>query len=476
MNIMKTIALRCLAAALLGAMAACSTVGPDYEIPSQAAARLDAAHGPLAGLEPRAAQATPLPPHWWRLYDDPVLDTLIADAFAANTDLRVAAANLQRAAAAVDEANAARRPGATVSASPAYGRSSGAAKGVPYALPDTGTYDAGASVSYQVDMFGKISRAIEAAGADAQAAQAAYDLARVTVAAGTVRAYADICSAGRQLDVARRSIALQEQFAELTRKRAGMGRGTSLDVSRAQGQLEQLRAAVPPLEAQRSTALYRLAVLTGKVPGSLPASIANCHVPPTLHEPIPVGDGSALLRRRPDIRQAERTLAAATARIGVATAELYPSITLGLSAGSTGALSQFGAANTFRWSLGPLISWNLPDTGVARSHIAQARAGSAAALARFDATVLNALQETSSALTVYARDLDRADALRAARDRNRDAAEQARTLYRLGRTDFLTALDADRTLAGSESALASAQGQLATDQVALFLALGGGWE
>lgn len=143
---------------------------------------------------------------------------------------------------------------------------------MPYALPDIGTYDAGAAVSYQVDLFGKISRGLEAANADAEAAQAAYDLARVNVAAGTVRAYAEACAAGQQLEVAQHSIALQEQFAELTRKRAGMGRGTSLDVSRAQGQLEQLRAAVPPLEAQRATSLYRLAVLVGKVPGTLPVS------------------------------------------------------------------------------------------------------------------------------------------------------------------------------------------------------------
>jgi len=473
---MKPLVLRCLAAALLGAMAACSTVGPDYHVPEQAAVNLDAANGPLAGLEASSARAAPLPAHWWRLYDDPVLDDLVGQAFAANTDLRVAAANLRRAAAIVDEAGAGRRPNVSVSAAPAYGRASGAAKGVPYALPDVGTYDAGAAVSYQVDLFGKISRGLEAANADAEAAQAAYDLARVNVAAGTVRAYADVCAAGQQLETARHSIALQERFAQLTRRRADMGRGTSLDISRAQGQLEQLRAAVPPLEAQRTTALYRLAVLVGKAPGTLPASLAACHVPPTLRDPVPVGDGAALLRRRPDIRQAERSLAAATARIGVATSELYPSISLGLSAGSTGTLSRFGADNSFRWSLGPLISWSLPNTGLARSHIEQAEAGSAAALARFDAAVLNALRETSSALTVYARDLDRADALRAARDRNREAAEQARTLYRLGRTDFLTALDADRTLAGSESALAAAQGQLATDQAALFLALGGGWE
>ncbi|VCU69666.1 Outer membrane protein OprM precursor [Pigmentiphaga humi] len=473
---MRLLILRACAAALLAAGAACTTVGPDYAVPARAAVRLEAANGPLAGVETGAAQVAPLPPHWWRLYDDATLDGLVAEAFAANADLRVAAANLERAAAVVDEAAGARRPAAALNASPAYGRAAGAAKGVPYVLPDTGSYDTGIAISYQVDVVGRISRAIEAAQADAEAARSAYDLARVTVAAGTVRAYADLCSAGRQLDVAQRSIGLQDEFVRLTSQRAGLGRGTELDVSRARGQLESLRAAVPPLEAQRTTALYRLAVLTGKVPGTLPASLADCHAPPTLRDPVPVGDGAALLRRRPDVRQAERALAAATARIGVATAELYPSITLGASAGYTGAASQFGQANTFRWSIGPLISWSLPNTGVARSHIAQAEAGSKAALARFDAAVLGALRETSSALTVYARDLDRAQALAAARDQHRTAARQARTLYQAGRTDFLTVLDAERTLAGSESALGTAQGQLAADQAALFLALGGGWE
>jgi outer membrane protein TolC len=197
---------------------------------------------------------------------------------------------------------------------------------------------------------------------------------------------------------------------------------------------------------------------------------------PRLASTVPVGDGAALLRRRPDIRQAERGLAGATARIGVATADLYPSISLGLSSGSTGVLSQFGAGNAFRWSLGPLISWSIPVNGAARSRIAEARASTDAALARFDGTVLNALRETETALTIYARELDRNAALKAARDQSALAAQQAGELYRYGRTDFLTTLDAQRSLASAESALTASDAQLAADQVTLFLALGGGWE
>jgi multidrug efflux system outer membrane protein len=457
-------------------MTACTTVGPDYHLPGQAVVNREAAAAPFAGAKEGPFTASELPAHWWRLYHDATLDGLINKAFSANRDLRVAWANLARSRALLNEAIEARNPEMTVNAVPAYGRVSAAARGLPEPLPDTGFYDVGGNVSYQVDLFGKIARAVEAAGADTQAAQAAYDLARVTVAADTARAYADACAATQQIAVADRSVRLQQEFVHVTEKRVRAGRGTALDMSRALSQLEQLHAVLPPLQAQHRTALYRLAVLTGEVPGALPKNIEQCGKAPTLSAAIPVGDGAALLRRRPDIRQAERVLASATARIGVATADLYPSVTLGLSAGSIGALAEFGAANAFRWSVGPLISWTLPVTGPARSRIAQAEAASHGALARFDAVVLNALRETESALTVYARELDRNASLKAARNQSALASRQARMLYRYGRTDFLTTLDADRVLANAESALAASDAQLAGNQVALFLALGGGWE
>jgi len=461
---------------LAAALGACTTVGPNYKVPDDAAVQRPAASAPFMGAAEPAFQSAPLPPEWWHLYRDPVLDKLIAKAFSANTDLRVAAANLARAHGVLEEIEEKKRPEVEASVAPQYGRVAGASLGIPEVLPRTGLYEGDVRVSYQVDMWGRIRRAIEAVEADQDAAQAASDLAHVTVAADTTRAYAEACSAGFQLKVAQGSVDLQQKFVKLTGERIRRGRGTALESSRAAAQYDQLRANLPPLEARRRVALYRLAVLTGEVPGAFPQEVANCATPPRVIAAIPVGDGAALLRRRPDVRQAERQLAGATARIGVATAELYPNISLGASFGGVGMNSQFGDANTWKFSLGPLISWNLPSTSSARSHIAQAKAGTAGALARFDGVVLNALRETESALTVYARELDRNAALRAARDQSALAARQSARLYQFGRTDFLSQLDADRSLAMSETALAASDAQLAADQVQLFLALGGGWE
>lgn len=472
MNTMKRIA----TLSLLALLAACSTVGPNYQVPAQAVAKRPEAAAPFLGEKETAYQSEPLPAHWWRLYDDPVLDKLIEQALAANTDLRVAAANLARTRAVLDQVEDERKPQVSVSAAPGVGRSSGVVKGSPTALPDKFTYDAGVSVSYQADMFGKIARAVEAANADTQAAQAGVDVVRVTVAADTARAYADACAAVRQIAVAQQAVDLQQKFVALTDERTRAGRGTAIDGARARSQLAQLQAALPPLQAQHRVAHYRLAALTGKTPQEMNMQLLQCQAAPRLTTPIPVGDGAALLRRRPDIRQAERNLSGATARIGVATADLYPSISLGASVGSTGLLDHFGAGNAFRWSLGPLISWTLPDTGSARSRIAQAEAGTDGALAKFDGTVLNALKEVESAMTVYARELDRNAALKTARDESALASEQSHRLYQFGRTDFLSVLDADRTLAATDAAWAASDAALASDQIALFLALGGGWE
>jgi NodT family efflux transporter outer membrane factor (OMF) lipoprotein len=465
-----------ISAVAVASLTACTTVGPDYAVPKDAVANRTAASAPFAAANEKPYSKDALPPYWWRLYHDATLDKLIEKAFAANTDLRVAAANIAHARAVQDEVDDERRLHASANFDPAYGRPSGAALALPESLPNGGLYDTGVNVSYQLDLFGKIKRAAEAASANTEATQAAYDLARVTVAADTARAYVGACAAGEQLRVAQHSVDLQQQFVASTEQRQRVGRGTIVEVTRALSQLDQLRAALPPLQAQQRIAMYRLAVLTGEVPGRDIEGVAQCDKTPHLSAPIPVGDGAALLRRRPDIRQAERSLAGATARIGVATADLYPNISLGASVGSTGVLDQFGAANAFRWSVGPLISWTLPNTGSARSRIKQAQAGSDAALARFDATVLNALRETESALTTYARELDRNAALKAARDQSALASQQAHTLHRYGRMDFLSTLDADRTLANAESALAASNAQLANDQVGLFLALGGGWE
>lgn len=463
-----------LAGVIALALAGCAQVGPDYRIPENAAVNTPTASAPFVGATEAPYSSAALPDSWWHLYQDKNLDTYVQQAIAANNDLRVAQANLRRAEAVVQEASGAALPTIGATGSTSLGHASGAAAGYKVGLPSRFSYDGSASVSYQVDLFGRISRGIEAAKADASATQAAYESARITVVADTVRAYADICSAHYQAKAAEQQVALQQQSLDLTKRLSDAGRGTSFDTARATAQLETLRASLPTFAAQARVASYRLAALMGHTPTQAP--VVDCAEPPHLTQAIPVGDGAALLRRRPDIRQAERSLAAATARIGVATADLYPSVSLGLSAGSAGPATEFLSSSTYKWSLGPLISWSLPNTGVARARIAQAEATGDAGLARFDATVLGALRETESALTTYARELDRNAALRAARAQSAEAARQANLLYSHGRENMLTVLDAGRTLATADAALAASDSLLSTEQVNLFLALGGGWE
>lgn len=455
-------------------LSACTVVGPDYHVPDEAVIRQEKAGAEFVSAREPVYVQDDLPRNWWQMYDQEILNELVNKALAANTDLRIASANLARSRAILEEAQTMSDPIFDVSASPTYGKN--ATKHGAKRESNHWFYDMGAGMSYQLDLFGKIARAVEAAEADMEATRAAYDLMRITVIADTTRAYLDVCSSGHRIDVAVESVNLQDRFVRTTQRLSDGGRATPLDVSRSRAQLEQLRAAVPPLVAQQRTAVYQLAVLTGELPDALTEKVGQCRLIPQLRQAIPVGDGAALLSRRPDIREAERALAASTARIGVATADLYPSISLGLNIGSTGTFSDWGSGNFFRWGIGPLISWTLPATGPARARIAQAEAATAAALADFDGTVLRALKEVESALTVYARELDRNAALREARDQSALASRQAHQLYNYGRTDFLTTLDADRTRAEYESRLAESDAQLARDQVTLFLALGGGWD
>lgn len=448
-------------------------VGPDYRSPAPAAPAQD----PFLSGESPAFTGDEPPGRWWSLYDDPVLDRLVEEALANNTDLRIAAANLRRARAVLRETRSGLFPSVDGSASATYSRQSGDQLGFPGMPSEGDSYDVGVDASYQLDLFGRIRRAIQASRADAGAAQAAFDVSRITVAAETARAYADACSAGRQLAVARETVGIQEQTFDLTRRLLDGGRATALETSQAGSLLDQVRATVPTLEAERQTALFRLSVLTGRPPADFPREVAACETPPVLAQPIPVGDGAALLSRRPDVRQAERELAAATARVGVATASLYPSITLGGSIGSSAtSLSGIGSSDSFRFSVGPLISFSLTNLVVGRARIAQAEAGAEGALANFEGTWLRALEETESALTRYARELERRDALRRARTQSAEAARIARLRYEAGREPFQVVLDAERTLAETDAALAKSEAQLSANQIALFLALGGGWE
>jgi NodT family efflux transporter outer membrane factor (OMF) lipoprotein len=473
---------RLLILACATALAGCA-VGPDYRRPEPQRATAGAFVDPgMARVDVSAPTGA-----WWHLFDDPVLDRLVADALTYNTDVRVASANLRQARAILSEARGARLPTTDVSAGytrQRIGTGAAASRGV-VTQPGTDApsgfefdfFSAGFDASYEVDLFGRVSRSIEAARADTAASAAALDAARIAVAAETARSYAQACGFASQAEVARETVRLQERTLSLTSRLREAGRGTRREVDQATVLAEQARAQVPSFEAERRAALYALAALTGRPPAEIDGAASSCTAPPRVQTVIPVGDGAALLARRPDVRQAERLLAAETARIGVATAALYPSISLAGSA-SLGAqrIGDLGKASSFSFSLGPLISWSFPNISIARARIRQAEASTAASLARFDGTVLTALREVEQALARYAGELERNGALGRADAAAASAAEISRLRFTTGRDSFLQLLDAERDRASARAALASSNASLSEAQVSLFKALGGGWE
>lgn len=455
-------------------LSACQMVGPDYHLPKDSAINRPDLQGELAGRSVNTVSA-PVPEHWWRLYQDPRLDELVQQAMASNTDLRIAAANLQRARYQTAEAQAA--GGFTNSATLGVQRlqESGEAFLLADKVPVANVGDVGLTTSYQFDLFGTLQRGIEAAQANVDASQAAADTARITLVADVVRAYTQICAANEELHIAQESLDLQQQSVTLNQRLRDAGRGDETQVTRSQTQFKSLRAELPRYQALRQAGLFRLSMLLARPVEQLPAGVSTCNELPHIAQVMPVGDGAALLKRRPDVRQAERHLAMATAQIGVATGELYPDISIGATVGSIGILENLGKPAANRWGFGPLLNWTVPSNG-SRARIHQAEASTQAALARFDGVVLNAIRETQTGLAKYTALLDRRDALKEAEQSAQEAAEQTHRFYKAGRASFLADLQATRTYTDVRAQMAAANTQVAMGQIDLFLALGGGWE
>ncbi|GAB7529721.1 efflux transporter outer membrane subunit [Pseudomonas sp. 3A(2025)] len=464
---------RLLALSLTALLSACQMVGPDYKQPADAAINRPDLQGDLASSN--NVVSAPVPAHWWRLYQDPHLDELVRQALASNTDLRIAAANLQRSRYQTAEAEAAGGFTSGAKAGAQRLQESGEAFLLTEKVPVANVGDIGLTTSYQFDLFGTLQRGIEAAQANVDATQAAADTARITVVADVVRAYTQVCAANEELAIAHESLDLQQQSVTLNQRLRDAGRGDETQVTRSQTQFKSLRAELPRYEALRQTALLRLSMLLAKPLAQLPAGTDSCHELPQVAQIIPVGDGAALLKRRPDIRQAERHLAMATAQIGVATGELYPDISIGASVATIGIIDNLGKPATNRWGFGPLISWTVPSNG-SRARIHQAEASAQVALARFDAVVLNAIRETQTGMAQYTALLERRDALKDAEQSAKEAADQTHRFYQAGRASFLADLQATRTYTDMRAQLAAANTQVAMGQIDLFLALGGGWE
>jgi NodT family efflux transporter outer membrane factor (OMF) lipoprotein len=463
---------RILAALLLPVLAGACAVGPNYQRPQTP----PAAAGAFQTVVPGTSTAEPTD-RWWRLYDDPVLDRLVERALVANTDLRAARANLLRAQAALRETRSALLPSGDVTGGANYGNNQGGGSGGNFQQGGGKTqwsYNGSVTADWEIDLFGRISRSIEAARGDAGAVEATRDRVALTVAAETARSYVDACALAQSIAVAKESAALAERELTIQRAREQAGAGMQLDTERSATALANVRATLPTLEGQRRASLFELAALLGATPAEIPEEASNCAKAPAPAVAIPVGDGRGLLARRPDVREAERKLAAETARIGVATAELYPSISLGGS-GNFFRNDQVRGSDSWSFSLGPFISWNWGALFAGRAHVQQAEASAQAALATFDGTVLTALKEVEQALSRYAAEGERNARLREAATHADTAYRLADQRYRAGSIAFLDLLQAQNDLLTARGALANSDQQLGSLRVDLFKALGGGW-
>jgi multidrug efflux system outer membrane protein len=456
-------------AALAAALAGCA-VGPNYVKPATPVA------AQFVGARDGAYSTDDTPAKFWTQFGDETLDRLVDEALVANHDLRIALGHLVEARAERRQAQFDLAPTVTASGGYTNERLSQAESLVGAPL-NARYYDAGFDAFWELDLFGRIRRNVEAQSAQVSGAEASLRDAQVSVTAEVARTYFELRGEQTQLAVARRNVDNQRETLQFTQAQLGAGRGTEFDTSRAQSQLSTTLATIGPLEAAVARSIHRLSVLTGREPNALQELLAPARDLPALPQITAVGDPAGLLRRRPDIRVAERQLAASTALVGVAMGDLFPKVTFtgsfSYSATQPGYLGQSGSRG---YVIGPGISWAAFDLGRVRAEIAGSRARSDVALAAYEQTVLRALEETENTLVTHARTRDSLKDASDAAEASRTAARIARTRYEGGMVDFLEVLDAERTQLAAEDRLAQSRTDAATSLIAVYKALGGGWE
>lgn len=451
------------------------TVGPDHTPPQDPAPEAPWPEPMQDGL----TTAEPDLREWWRGFGDPALDALVERALDGNLDLREAVARVREARALRGVVAADQLPTVNVGGSGTYERFSENTFGGFGEPGQKGEfYEVGFDATWELDVFGGIRRAVEAAEADVGSAIESAQDVRVTLISEVARNYVEFRSFQSRLAIARENLRIQQETLDVSQSRLDAGVSGELEVAQSRSLLESTRATIPVLEIQMKEAAYRLDVLLGQRPGALMPELAAAAPVPAVPEAVPVGLPADLLRRRPDIRRAERNLAAATARIGVATADLYPRFRLngsfGLESTHFGDLFESGSR---AWSVGPFeVVWPIFDAGRIRNNIRVQEARQEQALAAYERTVLEAHEEVARALVGYARLRDRRDSLRRAVEANRRAVDLANELWSRGLTDFLNVLQTQGDLFILQDQLAASEAAVSTNFIALYKALGGGWE
>ncbi len=459
---------RLVAISVSGILLAACAVGPNYRAPVTPPAVVHNAQGPA--FDTRTPEAA-----WWQEFADPELDSLVGRALAGNLDLRIAIDRVRAARAvfvgqALDYAP-------HVQADAGYTHSDEQVPGFGSERVDARSATLGFDASWEIDLFGHVRRSVEAARADLGAEEATYRDAQVTVAAEVARNYFELRGTQKRLAVARENLASEKQSLELTQLREQAGRGAELDVVRSRARLKATEATIPSFEAAEKQAGYRVAVLLGERPGVLDDELQPSPVP-VFARVLPIGDPAELLRHRPDVRAAERQLQAATARVGIATADLFPRVSVtgfvGFLSGDVSRL--FGTTpgiDTRAWSVAPSVSWAAFDIGSVRARLRASKAQADEAAANYEKVVLTALEDTESSFLVYSKRQSQLTSLGEQADASRRAAELAEIQYREGVADFLVLLDAQRTQLDAEDAVAQAQTSVNVAVVAIYKALGG---
>jgi len=442
-------------------------VGPDYQAPQPESARI--AHAGSSDYDRSRFESA-----WWHQFEDPTLDALVGQALAENRELRIAFARLRAARSIRDDDANDRFPTVTAGASAEYGKAQ--QPGFSEQRSNIERYDLGLDMAWELDLFGRIQRRLEASEAQAEAAEAELYQLQVSLIAELVDAYGQLRGAQLRERIARDNLANQRDSHELTEQLRDAGMGSELDVLRADARLAATEASLPQLQAQQTRARNRIATLLGQRADQLAVDLSPRELP-AIAKALPIGDPGELLRRRPDIRAAERQLAAATATVGVATADLFPRVSLsGFLGFIAGRGSQIGSSAAEAWGAAPSISWAAFDLGSVRARLRGAEADADGALASYEQQVLLALEESENAFSDYARAQERLLSLLRQSTASRAAAQQAEIRYREGTVDFLVLLDAERERLAAEDAQAQAEVELYRGVVALYKALGGGWQ
>ena len=466
-----------LVAALVVALGACA-VGPNYVKPTPAidAGFISAGAASVNAQAPGADIA-----NFWRGFSDPVLTQLVERALAANGDVRIAHARLQEARASLLGARAALLPEIDVSGSAARAlQPEVLAPGTTRSQRTGNVFSAGFVANWELDFFGRNRRATESAGARVDASEAGVHAAQTSVVAEVARNYLELRGLQQRYAVAQRSLGNQRETLRLTLVRLDAGRGTQLDVVRARSLLDGTEATLPALQAAIDRDAYRLATLTAQAPREVAAALATVQplpdLPVTDLSSLPLGTPEQLLRRRPDLIAAERELAASSADIGVATADLFPRISLtGLIGFGADRVAQLGRSDSQQVSFGAGLSWPLLDFGRVRSRIAASEARSARALATYEQTVAIALEETEGALSQFTRAAQQAERLDSATRNAEEATRLSRLRFDAGSVDLLIVLDAERQALAARDGLVQAQVGQAVALVSVYRSLGGGW-